>query len=314
MKRPVLAAILATLLASGAAAAPKVTTDIAPVHSLVARVMQGVGEPSLIVEPGASPHGYSMRPSQARELSGAQVVVWVGEALAPWMERRLKNLARGAVALELMAVEGTTLLPYREGATFEGHDHGHAHGHAHGHSHGHAHDHDEMDSHVWLDPVNARLWLGTIAETLAKADPQNATTYRANAAAAQAEMDALVAEVSARLAPVRGRPFLVFHDAYQYFEARFGVTAAGSIALSDASAPSAARVAAVRDKVRSLGATCVFAEPQFEPKLVQTVIEGTPARRGVLDPLGGAHTPGAGLYPAMIRDLADALVGCLASS
>jgi zinc transport system substrate-binding protein len=270
--------------------------------------MQGVGEPSLIVEPGASPHGYSMRPSQARDLAAAKVVIWIGEALAPWMERRLKNLARGAVVLELMAVEGTTLLPWREGATFEGHDHGRSH------SHGDGHDHPGMDSHVWLDPANARLWLGAIAEALAGADPPNAAAYWANAAAGQAGMDTLMAEVAARLAPVRGRPFVVFHDAYQYFEARFGVTAAGSVALSDASAPGAARVAAVRDRLRSLGATCVFAEPQFEPKLVQTVIEGTPARRGVLDPLGSRHAPGPDLYPALIRDLAEALTGCLEGS
>ena len=311
MPRPLIATAFA-LLASPALAAPAVVADIAPVHALAARVMDGVGTPDLLVAPGASPHGYAMRPSDARRLQDAAVVFWVGEGLTPWLEDALDTLGADATVVELMAAEGTTLLPVREGANFEAHDHGEDdHGHNHGHSHGHEHGHEDADAHVWLDPMNARVWLGAMAEALAAADPANAAAYRANAAAGQAEIDALVAEIGATLAPVAGRGFIVFHDAYQYFEARFDMPAMGSITLSDATAPSAARVAEVRETIVELGALCVFAEPQFEPRLVATVTEGTNARRGVLDPIGANLEPGAALYPALLRGMAASMAGCL---
>jgi zinc transport system substrate-binding protein len=150
-----------------------------------------------------------------------------------------------------------------------------------------------------------------MAEVLAEADPANAAAYRANAAAGQAEINALMAEIAAKLAPVAGRGFIVFHDAYQYFESRFGVPATGALTLSDATAPSAARVAEVRETIVDLQALCVFAEPQFEPRIVTTVTEGTNARRGVLDPIGADLEPGAALYPALLRGLAGSLAACL---
>lgn len=159
--------------------------------------------------------------------------------------------------------------------------------------------------------MNARLWLGVIAEVLGAADPDNAETYRANASAGQAEIDALIAELEEVLAPVAGRGFIVFHDAYQYFEARFGMAAAGSITLSDATTPSAARIAEIRARIAELDAACVFAEPQFEPRIVQTVIEGSDARSGVLDPLGADLDLGPDLYPSLLRGMATALVDCL---
>lgn len=316
MHRALLAAALA-LLAPPALAAPRVVADIAPVHALVARVMEGVGSPDLLVPPGASPHGHALRPSDARRLQEATVVFWVGEALTPWLEGSIDTLGSGARVVELMDVDGITLLPVREGANFEAHDHhdhGHSHAQAHSHSHGHSHghdDHDDADAHLWLDPMNARVWMGAMAEVLAEADPANAAAYRANAAAGQAELEALTVEIAASLSPLAGRGFIVFHDAYQYFEARFGIPAKGAITLSDASAPSAARVAEVRETIVNLDALCVFAEPQFEPRIVQTVTEGTNARRGVLDPIGTGLEPGAALYPTLLRGLAAALVACL---
>ena len=103
----------------------------------------------------------------------------------------------------------------------------------------------------------------------------------------------------------------MFHDAYQYFEHRFAIPAAGSVALQDAVAPGAARVAAIRERVRAGDIVCAFAEPQFEPKLLATVIEGTGVRTGALDPLGAGLPPGPGLYPALLRGLADSLADCL---
>jgi zinc transport system substrate-binding protein len=303
MRRAVLA--LAAALAAGAAAAepPRVAADIAPVHSLVARVMAGVGEPGLILPPGASPHDHAMRPSEARALADADLVFWVGPELTPWLARAIGTLAPDAKAVGLME-ESAARLALRHGATFAPHEHDEP-----GHDEpGHA---DGIDPHAWLDPENAKAWLDAIAAALAAADAANAAAYAANAAAAKVEIDALGERIDARLAPVRGRGFVVLHDAFHYFERRFGIAAAGAIWLSDASAPGPARVEEIRRTVAQLGATCVFAEPQLDARLIATVTEGTPARPGVLDPLGAALPPGPELYPRLLQDLADGLADCL---
>ena len=369
------AAALSAVAAPLWADVPAVATDIAPVHALVSQVMEGVGEPALIVPPRASPHGYAMRPSEARALSGADLVVWVGPALTPWLAEPLETLAGEASHLALMAQAGTRVLEFREGATFEPHDHGdeeehdgHDHeGHEHeGHDHdahdhdahdheahdheghddhaeeddhadhedhadhdddahedeaheedaheeadGHAHAHGGDDPHVWLDPRNGQLWLGQIAVALAELDPDNAAKYRENAAAAQAELADLEAEIAEKLAPVQDRPFIVFHDAYHYFEARFDIEAIGAISENDARAPGAARVAELRSSVQKSGAICVFAEPQFNPGLIAAVSEGQGVKTGTLDPIGAELAPGATLYAELLRGMADSMAECL---
>ena len=183
----------------------------------------------------------------------------------------------------------------------------------HGHDeHGHdEHGHNEFDPHVWLDPVNAKAIVHEIEEALSEVDPANAAAYAANADALMVKLDALVGEVQAELDPVRGRGFIVFHDAYQHFERRFGMSAVGSITVSPEVLPGAERIRELQDKVRSLNASCVFSEPQFEPKLVSTVTENTDAGTGVLDPLGASIKEGPGLYFTLIRNMASALKGCL---
>ena len=196
-----------------------------------------------------------------------------------------------------------------------GHDHGHEHAeshddHGHDHDHSHHHDPDGVDPHAWLDPRNASLWLGVIAEELAAIDPENAETFRENAVAAQAEMVTLEGELRARLAPVRDEGFVVYHDAYQYFEDAFGVRAVGSVRLGDATSPSAARVVALRDTVRDFGVRCAMSEPQFDPRILTATL-GDEIHIGVLDPLGGEIEPGPALYPALLGNMADSLVVCL---
>ncbi len=292
-------AMLAALPA--AAKVPVVATDIAPVASITARVMQGLGEPGLILPPGASPHGYALRPSEARLISGADIVVWVGPALTPWLADPLDALAPEAVRVTLQEAPGVETLPVRTGGPFEP-------------------DADEppappggvaVDGHLWLDPQNAVAAARAIAAALAAADPADAAVYAANAEAFAAETAAGEAEIAARLAPLRGRPFLVFHDAYQYFEHRFGFPAAGSIELQDGVSPGTARVAAIRKRVEEGGIVCAFSEPQFEPKLLATVIGGSAVRSGVLDGLGAALPPGPGLYPALLAGIAQSLQDCL---
>ncbi|MFP4327055.1 MAG: zinc ABC transporter substrate-binding protein [Paracoccaceae bacterium] len=342
-----LAALSVSALALAAPAladVPRVATDILPVHSLAAKVMEGLGRPDLIVPAGASPHGYALRPSEAGALERAELVIWVGEGLMPQLAGSIETLAGDAAVLELMALDTSVKRPFREGATFEKHghaddgDHEHEHGdddheHGHdaqahddhadgGHDHGdddhgdHAghddHAHGAEDPHAWLDPENGKAWLDAIAAALSQADPENAGTYYANAAAGKAELDALSAEITETLAPVQEADYIVFHDAYQYFEARFGISAAGSISLADASDPSAARIAEIRDKVAELGVRCVFSEPQFDAGLVAAVFEGAEAETAVIDPLGIGLEPGPALYPALLRDLSRDMAACLA--
>ena len=294
----------------------KVVASIKPVHSLVASVMQGVSEPSLLVKGAGSPHTYSLKPSQAKELQAADIVFWMSHDLEAFLENSIESIAKNAKAVSLMDSHGLMKLNFREGGAFDAHDHGHDdHGDDKHDDHGHDkhddHGHDEVDPHVWLDPQNAKSLVHEIEEHLAEIDPSNAAKYEANAKAVMKKLDALTKEIEADLKPIRGRGYVVFHDAYQYFEKRFGVSAVGSITVSPEVLPGAERVSELRDKVKSLNASCVFSEPQFEPKLVKTITENTDAGTGVLDPLGANIKDGPELYFTLIRNMAKSLKGCL---
>ena len=369
-------AILATTMLSTSAglakADVKVVASIKPIHSLVSAVMQDVGEPVLLVEGAGSPHTYSLKPSQARQLQEADAVFWMGHDLEAFLENSIENIAVKAVSIPLMESHGLIKLPFREGGAFDAHDHDHDdhddhdddrkhhdhdddrkhddhdddhkhHDHDddrkhddhdddhkhhehdddrkhddHDDDHKH-HDHDdhddhghgETDPHVWLDPQNAKALVHEIEERLAEIDPANAAIYEANATAMMKKLDSLNAEIEAELRPVRGRGFIVFHDAYQYFEKRFGLTSVGSLTISPEVMPGADRVRKLRKKVRELDASCVFSEPQFEPKLVRAVTENTGAGTGVLDPLGAALDDGPQLYFTLIRTMASSVKACL---
>lgn len=337
---PTLTALPLLLAAPALAEVPRVAVDIAPVHALVAQVMAGVGTPDLVLPPGASPHGHSLRPSDARALQEADLVIWIGPELTPWLSGALDGLSGDAARLDLLAVEGVRRLGFREGASFEAHAHeddethegAHAHADEHAHDEEHAHDdapahaeehaeehadedehgHDPggIDPHAWLDPVNATVWLDVIAAELSRMDPANAQTYAANAAAARDDLAGLQAGIAGRMAALSG-DFIVFHDAYHYFEARFGTEASGAISLSDASDPGPARVDEIRDLVAARGISCVFVEPQFNRGLVDAVFEGTDVAIGVIDPLGATLEPGAGLYRALIEGVAASFEDCL---
>ncbi|MGD9476485.1 zinc ABC transporter substrate-binding protein ZnuA [Shinella sp. G-2] len=346
MKKAIRSLLLSTaLLAAGTAAAraetPNVVVSIKPIHSLVSAIMQGVGEPALIVEGAASPHTYSLKPSNAAALQDADVVFWVGHGLEAFLEKPLEALGGKATVVELDDAPGLEKLPFREGGPFEahehdgeeeGHDHAHedhaeegqghdeaghdhakeAEGHAHGEEAGHeGHDHGEFDMHLWLSPDNARAIAAEAAKVLAEKDPANAVTYNKNLADLTDRLAALDKEIAETVAPVKEKPFIVFHDAYQYFEHHYGMQAAGSITVSPETLPGAERLTQIRDKVKTLGATCVFAEPQFEPKLVNVVIEGTPAKSGTLDPEAATLDAGPELYFTLMKGLATSLKDCL---
>ncbi len=307
------------------AAAPDVVVSIKPIHSLVSAIMKGVGEPKLIVDGAASPHTFTMKPSNARTLEGADMVFWVGHGMEAFLEKPLEALASKASVVTLEDAPGLEKLPFRKGGAFEAHDHGdHAggHEHAHGESEKHAdhddeghdhegHDHGAFDTHLWLDPMNAKAFAAEIEKALVQADPEHAATYQTNGAALMQQIDAMDAEIKETLSPVKDKPFIVFHDAYQYFEHHYGVKVAGSITVSPETMPGAERVKQIHEKVTQLGATCVFAEPQFEPKLVKVVTEGTPAKSATLDPEAATLNAGPDLYFELMRGLATSMKTCL---
>lgn len=294
---PVVGLWLVLLPAAAPAEALRVATDIAPVHSLAAKVMAGAGEPALILPPGASPHGHALRPSEAAALQGADVVFVQGGGLAPWLDGAIATLAGGARVVALIDAPGTTRLPSRTEAVFgdDGHDHTGA----------------GLDPHAWLDPENARVWVCAMAEALAEADPGNAALYRANAEHAQDEIGASAIRIAHFLAPRRETPFVVVHDAFQYFEARFGLHALGALSASDASAPGPARLAGLRAALATSGVRCVLAEPQVNPGLIEAVTGGSDVRTAVIDPMGADIPPGPDFYIGLLNHVAGAIGGCL---
>ena len=295
--------VLVTAFAAPAAALDVVVT-IKPIHSLVAAVMGETGTPKLLVDGSASPHTYAMRPSDAKALHGADVFFRVSEGLEPFTAKVVRALPRSVRVVSLAETPGLELLDVRTGATFEGHDDDHEREAAGG----------ARDGHIWLDPENAKKIVVQVAEVLAKHAPEHADTLRANAQRTIDRIDVLSEEIARRVEPVRERPFIVFHDAYQYFEKRFGLTAVGAISLNPEVQPSARRLVALRRKIEKLGPVCVFAEPQFPAKLVGAVTEGTGAKTGVLDPVGASLAPGPDLYPQLLRNLIAGLAACLARS
>ncbi|WP_105425839.1 zinc ABC transporter substrate-binding protein [Neorhizobium tomejilense] len=317
-----LSAAVFSIGAGPGVAAPDVVVSIKPIHSLVASIMKGVGEPKLIVDGAASPHTFALKPSNAAAIEGADVIFWIGPGIEAFLEKPLDALASSATVIELEDAPGLQKLPFRESGAFEAHNDEHE-GEEAGHddhakpADDHAdhdddhHDHGGFDTHLWLDAMNAKAMAAEIEKTLVSADPANAAAYQANGARLMKDIDALDTEIKATVAPVKDKPFIVFHDAYQYFEHRYGVSVAGSITVSPETMPGAERVDQIQKKVKELGATCVFAEPQFEPKLVAVVTEGTPARSGTLDPEAATLKSGSGLYFELMRGLARSMKECL---
>jgi len=295
-----LAVAFACLLASlPARAEVKVIASIMPVHGIVAAVMGETGKPELLLSGRLSEHAANFTPAQIADLGKADLVFLVGGGL----ERKLGQLSgseavAGKVFVELAKAPGMTTHRIREGGGWEKDEH-----------------EDEglpADPHVWLDPGNAGAMADAVAAALSQADPANAALYAANAKAFNASLDALAGEIEAKLAPVKDKPYIVFHDAYQYFERRFDLNAVGSIADFSAAPPSAQRIHEIRGKIAATSAVCAFREPQFDEKFVATAIEGSAARLGILDPLGADLQPGPLAYPQLLRNLAASLATCLA--
>ena len=331
--------------------AADVVVSLKPIHSLVAGVMGEAGKPRLLLGGAASPHTYQMRPSEARALSEAELIVWIGEAMETFLERPIENLGSKAKIVTLHEAAGLRLLPNREGGIWDD-DHSEAHADEHDdhseahvdehddhseahvdehddhseahvdehddHSEAHVdehddhgHDHGEFNMHIWLDPSNARRIVDVIADALIRLDPGRAGTYRGNAEVVRDRIAALESSLRNRLAPVRPHAFIVFHDAYQYFELSFGLNGKGAVSLDPARLPGAKRLAELRAALDEHDVRCMFTEPQFESGLVRTVAEGAGIRTAALDPLGVDVEPGPDAWFEIMRGLGDAFSECL---
>jgi zinc transport system substrate-binding protein len=313
-----------------AAPTENVVVTIAPLHSLVQGVMGDTGAASLLLKGKTSPHNFQLKPSQMSELQKANVVFYVGENMEVFLVRALESLPDSVARVAMIEQPEMTILDIREGGEWEHHDHS-AHGHAEekGHDDHSAHKHDEEDdhdeehshdhhdhgtlgdAHVWLDPANAIAMIKAITKELSKAFPENRSQYKANALAMISKIEASDKEVNAILEPVKDKPYVVFHDAYQYFEKRYGLSAVGSIVIEPSDAASAKRIADLRKKVKETGAVCVFREPQFSDKLSLLVSEETTAKLGTVDPLGSTLTPGPDMYPELLKQVATDIAACL---
>ena len=322
MKHILLAALVG--IACHAYAAPKVVTTIKPLHSLVAQVMDGVGEPELLIKQG-SPHGYQMKPADAKNVAEADLVLYVSHELETFMPPLLKKSGKEH-SIEWAALPNLYPLPTRHGGMWEegdddddhdhgdhhdhDHDHNHDHNHEHGHDH-HGHHHGAYDAHLWLSIARSKLLLEQTASELAAIDPANAAKYRDNAAKAAADLDALKTGLTTKLQPVQKRPFMVFHDAYQYFEQDYDLDAVGTVRVDPEHEPGAKRISELHQMIADHKIVCLFSEPQFPAKIVTKLAADGNVKTAVLDPVGADLAPGKTMYRQLLTNLADNLAGCL---
>ena len=318
-------------LVSSANAEIKVVTSIKPIHSLASYVMDGVGKPDVIVDGYNSPHGFSLKPSHAKMLENADLVIWIGEDLEAFLEKPLDTIAKKAKNIEVMDLKGIKKLKFREKNIFEGHDdHGHDEHKEHGHDehkdehkeHGHdehkdehkehdgheGHGHGEHDPHVWLDSMNAKVIVKEITKQLVQLDSKNSATYKANSKKALADIDKLTKNIKKDLS--KDLRFVVFHDAYQYFEKRFGIQVLGALTVNTDVMPGAEQLSEIREVIEHEKVNCIFSEPQFNPSIIKSIAKDTKVKTGILDPLGAKLDKGKNLYFDLLNDMASSFKGC----
>ena len=292
-----------------------VVTSIKPLHSLTSYIMEGVGEPELIIDGVASPHNFQIKPSHAKMLQNADLVIWIGEDLESFLPTALKSIPKDAVVFELLDQSGLKKLKFREKNIFEGHDdHGHDE-HAkkeddhddHGHD-DHGHGHGSFDPHIWLDPANAKVIVKKITNQLSKIDKDNASTYKANSKKVIKDLDGLIKDVKNEIN--KDASFVVFHDAYQYFEKRFGLNVIGALTVNPDVMPGAEQLSEIREVIEHEKAKCIFSEPQFNPNIINSIASDTGVKTGVLDPLGANIDKGKNMYFDLIKDMSNSLKGC----
>ena len=301
----------------------KVVTTIKPLHSLISRIMETRGEPQLIIEGTNNPHTFVFKPSHAKMIEEADIVFWIGEDLEAFMEKPLNSLAKDTKKIAFMDSESIEKIEFREKNIFDDHDghedehEGHEDDDVHGHKDddhdddhkdAHAHAHGEFDPHIWLDPENAKEMVKIIRDELIKIDPEGQRQYSVNTAGATLELDNLINSIEKELS--KDISYIVFHDAYQYFENRFGVIPAGALTLNPDVLPGAKQIADIQDVINDKGIKCIFSEPQYNPKIIETLGNDMNVSTGVMDPLGAFIDAGPTMYVELINGIANSIKEC----
>ena len=337
IKKSIFIILVSFFFSFSAKAEVNVVTTIKPLHSLVSSVMKGIGEPSLIIEGTNNPHTFVFKPSHAKMIEEADIIFWIGEDLEAFMEKPLDSLAEESQVISFMALSSIEKLKFREKNIFDDHDghedeheghededdHGHKdddhdddhdghedehEGHDDDHNDAHAHAHGEFDAHIWLDPVNAKKMVLEIAHELSDLDPNNKVKYENNANATIKSLDELVDSNKKILS--KDISYVVFHDAYQYFEKRFGVIPAGALTLNPDVLPGAKQIADIQDVINDKGIKCIFSEPQYNPKIIETIGNDMKISTGVMDPLGAYIDAGPSMYSDLINGIANSIKDC----
>ena len=337
IKKSIFIILVSFFFSFSAKAEVNVVTTIKPLHSLVSSVMKGIGEPSLIIEGTNNPHTFVFKPSHAKMIEEADIIFWIGEDLEAFMEKPLDSLAEKAQVISFMELSSIEKLKFREKNIFDDHDghedeheghededdHGHKdddhdddhdghedehEGHDDDHNDAHAHAHGEFDAHIWLDPVNAKKMVLEIAHELSDLDPNNKVKYENNANATIKSLDELIDSNKKILS--KDISYVVFHDAYQYFEKRFGVIPAGALTLNPDVLPGAKQIADIQDVINDKGIKCIFSEPQYNPKIIETIGNDMKISTGVMDPLGAYIDAGPSMYSDLINGIANSIKDC----
>lgn len=292
------------------ASAPNVVASIKPIHSLVASVMNGIGEPSLLVSGASSPHNFSLKPSQGKLLQEADLIFWVGHELETFLEKPLETLAGDVQSISLLDTDGLRLLEFREldefGDAEEHEEHNEHEEHAHGHE-------DAIDPHIWLDPENAKIMTMKISDELSRLDPENAVYYAKNAKVMVEQVSSLGEQLAALTDPVKDKKFVVFHDGYHYFETRFGLSAMAALRISPDVTPGAKNIQKIRELLKNSDVGCIFTEPQFNSKLIESLADDLNVNVGIIDPLGAGLDDGTELYGQLMRNMAFSFQTCLSA-
>ena len=340
LKKAIIFVIAPLLLSFSAKADIKVVTTIKPLHSLISSVMEGVGKPSLIIEGTSNPHTFVFKPSHAQMLEAADIVFWIGEDLEAFMEKPLESLASNATKISFMELSSIEKLKFREENIFDDHDdhdghedeheghddhdhdghkeddhddHGHDDHDGHedeheGHDDHHGHHHGEFDAHIWLDPSNAIEMVLEISHELSEIDPENAAQYEENSNKTIASLNNLINEINS--STPKDASYIVFHDAYQYFENRFGVSSSGALTLNPDVLPGAKQIDAIQDLIQDENIKCIFSEPQYNPKIIETLAADMKISTGIMDPLGAFIDQGPDMYNQLILNIANSLKDC----
>ncbi|MFB2890884.1 zinc ABC transporter substrate-binding protein ZnuA [Aeromonas veronii] len=307
----IIALFTALLAVSLPVRAIEVLTTIKPLGFIAAAITDGVSEPKVLLPTGASPHDFSLRPSDIRSINSADLVVWVGPELEGFMAKPLANHPH---ALALTQVEGMSLFNYATQDSHDSHDH-YDHGHAaheHGdHDEGHeGHHHEGVDPHIWLGPTQAKVIAKAIASELGKVDPANQARYDANLAAFDTKVDAKDKVIAGQMKAVNEKGYFVFHEAYGYWERHYGMSSKGHFTVSPERRPGAKTLVDIRKALEEKQASCIYAEPQFSPAVIESVARNTGAKVLLLDEVGEQVPLGPDGYPQFMQQLADAFAQC----